>query len=285
MTEIVYNYNPPVADLLTLGDISQVAADYDYLVHGFTTAHIPELQRMALDEELHWEDSEAPLVWAPIHAWRTLGQLRDPAGVETLIQVLHRMEDWDDDWTIMEAPKALGFFGAPAIVPLQQLLADRKVYLFARVAAAEALGKIVDHYPAERAAVLNVLTAQLGDFAKEEPEFNAFLISTLVDLKAVEAAEVMAQAFAADQVDWTIQGDWEEVQIALGLLTERITPRPARWSFSEEEPEDEEPIRPGDLFALTARTADAQRKKRRQAKKMAKKTKQKQRAPKKKKRK
>ena len=281
MTENREDYNPPVADLLTLGDISQVAADYDYLAHGFTTAHIPELQRMALDEELHWEESEGPLVWAPIHAWRTLGQLGDPAGVETLIQVLLRMEDWDDDWTIVEAPKALGFFGAPAIVPLQELLADRKVDLFARVAAAEALGKIVDHYPAEREAVLNVLTAQLGDFAEEDPEFNAFLISTLVDLKAVEAAAVMAQAFAADKVDWSIQGDWEEVQIALGLLTERITPKPARWNdlgqlFSPRQSKKAKDNNPA---------AAAKRKKERNVKKLAKQTKQKQRAQKKKKRK
>ena len=281
MTENREDYNPPVADLLTLGDISQVAADYDYLAHGFTTAHIPELQRMALDEELHWEESEGPLVWAPNHAWRTLGQLGDPAGVETLIQVLLRMEDWDDDWTIVEAPKALGFFGAPAIVPLQELLADRNAYLFARVAAAEALGKIVDHYPAEREAVLNVLTAQLGDFAEEDPEFNAFLISTLVDLKAVEAAAVMAQAFAADKVDWSIQGDWEEVQIALGLLTERITPKPARWNDLGQLSSPRQAKKAKDNNPAAA----AKRKKERNVKKLAKQTKQKQRAQKKKKRK
>ena len=55
---------------------------------------------------------------------------------------------------------------------------------------------------------------------------NAFLMSYLVDLKAVEAAPVMEKAFAADRVDISVQGDWEDVQIRLGLLDERLTPAP-----------------------------------------------------------
>lgn len=285
MTEAIDDYTPPVADLLTLGDVRQLGDQYNYLAHGFTPAHIPELQRMALDEELLFADSESDLVWAPIHAWRTLGQLRDPAAVPTMIEIIYKMEDWDDDWSIDEVPQVLGLLGAPAIDPAQQALADRQLYLYGRVAAAEALAKIAMHYPAERAQVVASLTDQLRRFAEEESEFNAFLISVLVDLMAVEAADVMAAAFAADKVDWSIQGDWEEVQIALGLLTERITPAPERWA-------EFDPVLQRLLAAPMAspstrapRSQDPKDKKRRNAKKMAKQTKQKQRAAKKKKRK
>lgn len=48
----------------------------------------------------------------------------------------------------------------------------------------------------------------------------------LTDLKAVEAASIMEEAFAADTVDLSIQGDWEDTQIRLGLLHERLTPKP-----------------------------------------------------------
>jgi len=285
MSETVDDYTPPVADLLTLGDVRQIENQYNYLAHGFTAAHIPELQRMALDEELSFADSESDLVWAPLHAWRTLGQLRDPAAIPTMIELIYKMEDWEDDWSISEVPQVLGLLGAPAIEPLQQALSDDQLYLYGRVAAAEALAKIAMHYPTERARVVAILAEQLRRFAEEEDDFNAFLVGVLIDLQAVEAADVMAAAFAANKVDWSIQGDWEEVQIALGLLTERITPRPARWSFPDWEPSEEEPIHPRDLFALPQRSVDAQREKRRKAKKMAKQTKQKQRAAKKKKRK
>lgn len=285
MTETIEDYTPPVADLLTLGDVHQLGDQYNYLAHGFTPAHIPELQRMALDEELSFAESESDMVWAPLHAWRTLGQLRDPAAVPTMIEIIYKMEDWDDDWSINEVPQVLGLLGAPAIAPAQQALADRQLYLYGRVAAAEALAKIAMHYPTERPQIVAIMTDQLRRFAEEESEFNAFLISVLVDLNAVEAADVMAAAFAADKVDWSIQGDWEEVQIKLGLLTERLTPAPARWT-------EFDPVLQRLLAGPAAgpstrasRSPNPKDKKRRNAKKMAKQTKQKQRAAKKKKRK
>jgi hypothetical protein len=48
----------------------------------------------------------------------------------------------------------------------------------------------------------------------------------LCDLKAVESAAVIEGAFAADTVDLSMLGDWEEAQILLGLLEERVTPAP-----------------------------------------------------------
>jgi hypothetical protein len=62
-------------------------------------------------------------------------------------------------------------------------------------------------------------------FEKNEPALNGFLIANLLYLKAVEAAPVMERAFAADCVDETIVGDWEDVQIKLGLLDSRKTKR------------------------------------------------------------
>jgi hypothetical protein len=63
-------------------------------------------------------------------------------------------------------------------------------------------------------------------YPQQDANFNGLLIGCLVDLNAAEAAPVMEQAFAANRVDLMLQGDWEEVQIQLGLLAERITPPP-----------------------------------------------------------
>jgi hypothetical protein len=40
-----------------------------------------------------------------------------------------------------------------------------------------------------------------------------------------ESADVIEQAFASGRVDLMVRGDWEDVQIELGLLDKRITPR------------------------------------------------------------
>ena len=61
---------------------------------------------------------------------------------------------------------------------------------------------------------------------RQHPGLNGFLINSLIDLRAVEAASLMERAFAADSVDISIMGDWEDVQIELGLLDERQTPKP-----------------------------------------------------------
>lgn len=47
----------------------------------------------------------------------------------------------------------------------------------------------------------------------------------------MEAAPLIERAFAADQVDLSVMGDWEDAQIKLGLKTERAYPRrkDKRW--------------------------------------------------------
>lgn len=47
-----------------------------------------------------------------------------------------------------------------------------------------------------------------------------------MDLQAVESASIIEAAFVAKNVDISIHGDWEDVQIELGLLQERLTPAP-----------------------------------------------------------
>lgn len=52
------------------------------------------------------------------------------------------------------------------------------------------------------------------------------MISYLVDLKALEALPLIEQVFASGNVDLFVCGDFEDVQIELGLLEERLTPPP-----------------------------------------------------------
>ena len=59
----------------------------------------------------------------------------------------------------------------------------------------------------------------MEQFTENEPEFNAFLILALVKLGAKEAAPLMEQAFAAERVELIVMGDWEDVQVRLGLKT------------------------------------------------------------------
>ena len=52
-------YTEPVAQLLTYGDPRDETEWPDYLTLGFTEEHVPELIKMATDEDLNWTSSES----------------------------------------------------------------------------------------------------------------------------------------------------------------------------------------------------------------------------------
>ncbi len=221
-----FDYTEPVSRLLTLGDCRQMRQWPDYLALGIGPEHIPELIRMAEDKELHWADSESLEVWAPVHAWRALGQLRAEAAIEPLIGLLEQIDEEYDEWIGEEIPEVLGMIGPSAMPKLSECLFAPHEGIWAQSLVGNALVELGKHHPEVRDGCVATLTRALEGFAAQDQALNAFLIGNLIDLKAVEAAPLMEKAFAANRVDPSIPGDWEDVQVQLGLLAERRTPAP-----------------------------------------------------------
>lgn len=209
------NYPPPLDKLLTMGDPRRFSEWPDYLELGLDPEHVADLIRMATDKELNEADAESREVWAPLHAWRTLGQLRAEAAIAPLMRLFH--EQRDDDWAGEELPKVYGMIGAAAIPALTAYLADASHGIFPRIDAASSLESIAMMRPDARSPCIAAITCQLESFDEQDPTLNAFLINSLVEMKAVESAAVIEQAFAADYVDETISGDWDDVAVDLGL--------------------------------------------------------------------
>lgn len=226
MTESKQPYTEPVSRLLALGDVREDKEWRDYRALGLTEQDIPELSRLVLDEDLHWADPESAEGWAGLHAWRALAQLQAVSAIPALLELLGRVDDYDADWTSEELPLVFAHMGQPALEPLAAFLTDANQDTWSRIAAGDGLVKLAQRHPELRAEAVAALSRQLAHFAEQEPNFNGLLIGQLVDLKAVEAAPVIEQAFAANRVDVMIQGDWEEVQIVLGLLDQRLSPPP-----------------------------------------------------------
>jgi hypothetical protein len=134
----------------------------------------------------------------------------------------------DSDVAHGELPVVLGMIGPAAIEPLRAALGRWSLASapWAAGAAGSALAEIAQRFPETRDTAVAALTRQLRWWARHDPDLNAMLVHDLVELHAVEAAPVIEEAFAADAVDtsWG-DDDWEDVQVALGLLPERITPR------------------------------------------------------------
>lgn len=229
-------YDPPVSALLTVGepDGSSPWPLYPRL-YRLTLEDVPELVRMVLDEGLNWADSDSLEVWAPVHAWRALGQLQAETAIPGLMAAIKLIDENEEPgWAQDELPQVLAMIGAAAIPHLQTYLADTHNGQWSRLTAADALVAIARKNPNTRPNCLNALTQQLALHQSQDRTFNAFLISSLLDLDAVEVAEVLKAAFTAGSVDVSIAGDWEEVQIELGLRHHRSTPRPQYGWLSEE---------------------------------------------------
>jgi hypothetical protein len=225
------DYGPPLDQLLTIAPLdAPKQAQCDYRVLGIGERDVEGLIRMATDDRLLWAPSDSTEVWAPVHAWRALGQLRAAEAVLPLLNVVEKVED--DDWVGEELPAVFGEIGQPALEPLCAYLADPSGRMWGRVTAATALKELAVRQPDLRAEVISAFRAHLHRAYRHDATLNGFVAASLLDLNAAEAAPEMEAAFAAGLVDISIAGDWEDMQIELGLLVERTTPRP-RFYFEK----------------------------------------------------
>ena len=220
----VGDYGPPVDQLLTLGDLRGEREWRDYLQYGLGPEHVPDLIRMATDDALNSGDSESAEVWAPVHAWRALGQLHAEDAIEPL---LGQFEGQDDsDWFNEDMPEVFSLIGPAAIPALRTYLNEPAHGEWPRITATRCLAKIGEDHPDARSDCTAALAGQLEAFPNNGEILNAQLIYGLTELRAEEALPLIERAFAAEVVDLALMGDWEDVQIEFGVKAERDTPRP-----------------------------------------------------------
>ncbi len=218
------NQTDKIRILLELGEADRSGSWPDYLQYGFDETDVPDLLNLISDESLDQADSKSSEVWAPLHAWRTLGKLGSSTAITTLIALFDRLHD--DDWALSELPKVMGMLGEPAITPLAGFLHDTRQKEFARVMAMDGLAEIAKRQPESRGQIIQTYRGYMQKPDRLVFTLNGLLIGRLLDLNAREAIADIRQFFAQDCVDITCAGDLEEVEIELGFRHERTTPKP-----------------------------------------------------------
>jgi hypothetical protein len=227
-------YTAPLDSLLSYGDAGGSSPkDWPNYVQelGLTAEHIPALIQMTQDDQLWSFFFEEPddlddepveagalvpdvALWAPIHAWRALGQLQAAEAVKPLAQVLQQR---DIDWCWEELPDVFGLIGAEAIAPLDELLSTDDIDYNSKVTLSSGLTHIAQTFPDQRDRCVEVITRQLSHYDNHHISVNGALVLALFKLKAVESAPVMAAAYEAGKVDEMFVGSWPRVQVDLGL--------------------------------------------------------------------
>src|SRR5690242_2411085 len=192
-------YAAPVRQLLSIGETHSYdpATWPDYCARfALGHEHIGDLIRMACDAALHQADSTSSEVWAPMHAWRALGQMRAEEAVLPLLALLRAAED--DEAATAELPAVFGMIGQAAIAPLAAFLSDRSSPELAVSTALLGIKEIAARHPECRAECVGVLVRMLEPGAETDPTIAGFAVSALIDLGAVEAIDAIRDAFRRD---------------------------------------------------------------------------------------
>jgi hypothetical protein len=214
-------YNAPVDQLLQAIDFTdsrETWPDYPSL-YGLTIADLPELMRLSVDPKPPGnKDDNGHLEWM-IHALRTVAQLDPTKAIDLYLQQLQVFEG--DDYIWEEARAICRIAGVEAIAPLTTFLRNTAADEWSRVSVIDGLEEIAIADPQYRDACVQSLIEQLR-LHKQEPSeaVNSALVDNLARLKALEAADLIAEVFATGELDEFRTGSWPAVQVRLGLKSE-----------------------------------------------------------------
>lgn len=214
-------YQPPVAELLTLGDARVIAIEHDVVMLDLNQEHVPELVRMVCDPVLNTALSDSLEVWAPVHALHALKLLDASAHLSELMPLLERS---DDDWLSEGLPDVFGQMGQPALAPLQAYLADPTHNEWSLVIVTRALAAIAHQHPTLRDEAVAILSAVLRDAEQYDEIPCTFAMDALVELDAVEALPLIRHVFEQDKIDTIVRGAWDDILDQLGIEADPTDP-------------------------------------------------------------
>ncbi len=236
---MAHEYAFPVAQLLSYTSVKPVKqGDWPNYIDefGFTAEHVSALIELMQDTALAEVDPDNPpplpdyvdpeTAWcAPIHAWRSLYQLRslEIFGEHTIDLLQSELDEWVGE----EFIDMIQSWGDPVIEPVTQLIAANLATENRILPLIEGLYKLPETFPETRQQIISILMKLLETYATNKIDNNSFLAIGLLELKATESAALLEQAYQAEQIDEFITATWPGAQVELGLKSES--------DFTEEE--------------------------------------------------
>ena len=214
-----------ISILFGLGEVHRSRTDWlDYSEYGIGEDDVDDLINLVTDVSLHSAPTDSNEVWVPLHAWRALGQMRNQRAIGPLLRMFDAL--WEDDWALEELPQVLAMIGPDAIGPLTDFIDDDSHAEFARAMAVSSLEKIAESSPEERDLVVTIITDYLENPDEISTDLNGCAVSSLITLQAKESIDTVRRLYASGNVDISICGDIEDVEMEFGLRTQRSTPSP-----------------------------------------------------------
>lgn len=203
---------------------------HPYLELGFDEEDIALLAELVFDEEiasLSYNEKAEGKLFAPVHAVMVLAKLEAKEPFERLMQGLEIFHE-DDDYFRSALMFYLKKVGKAFSGDLISYFMNAGKGLYNRMLVLEALEKIIetDRDDSLKEAWEEALVAFLEREEELNDGLNAFAIFALVDITEVKHIGLIRKVFASKPVDLWCDGDLEELEIRLGLRSQRSTPLP-----------------------------------------------------------
>jgi hypothetical protein len=200
------SYDYPVRALLDWGwDLDgQRIADNARNVAKWRRA-VPDLVRMVLDEGLLNGWPGEPSSWAPYHALHMLGHVRAHEAGGQLLALF----DLENDWLSDRLAVVWGHMGPQAEPPLWDYVGGSQHVPEKRAVVLLGLAFIAENHRKRRARIVDRLARLLQDASVDDATANAYIVHVLDRLQAVEAADVISEAFEHGKVDESIVAPYD----------------------------------------------------------------------------
>lgn len=234
-------FNSVLNQLTALGRPKEKEIDYVAML-GFSQQHWEVLQQITIDDKELYQADDENKFYATIHAGCALFQLDALAATPILISQFYKSDVYDDDWidVYMMLIASVGAETLPFIYSaISHYLEQKQEHAACQLV--EAVGKIAKQENSQiQATIIPRAEAWLANYQLQPEFFNSMVMGILISCKAVDSIALIRQAFEADKIDVSYIGDIEDVEIELGLRTQRDTPKPNYFWQSMPKDLDEE---------------------------------------------
>jgi len=210
------SYPEALQPLFEWGNPFEANKDYAELASSFAQEK-DTLIELANQETVDFSQPQKDEDWASTHALGLLIQLAPPEPAESFLRFLHHGVN---DWIETHITEYFARVGKPALSLLQGLLENRDEPSFKRSHSNACLTRIAQEHEELKEEVIQYFKEFLGrstadEDAVEETQ-NTFVISSLSELKAVDALPDIKRAFEEDRVQ-TDTFTLAEIETRLGL--------------------------------------------------------------------
>ncbi len=190
---------------------------------------IADLHKVIYDSIARFEYFSEEIDWQPDtheflnHAIFLLTELKSEESLDVLLDMLRQGEEYFNFWyadditgTLWDCILILGF---NQLDKLKNYLLEPNHYTYSRTLITETVVQIPLHYPEKRNEIVQWFKEIIEDsiFRKDDDsfidsDFIGFIVSALLDVKAIELMPLIKQLFDLDLVSEGICGDWKAVK-------------------------------------------------------------------------